>query len=371
MKSHPSSPPRVLLAASGTGGHLFPALYIGEALKEAAPGTEIEFLGSGRPLEEQIIGKAGYPRHVVTIGGLRRLGMKGLFRWLFQLPKASLDVWRILSRLKPDLVVGVGGYVTFLPVTLATLRGIPTWIHEAERKPGLANYVLSYLASRVSTAHQDAAFPKGARTVFTGAPLKRELFNKSFVKHTLSIPPRILVTGGSQGADGVDKGMGAIKELLGRFKVELVHQCRPENREFLEGEYASVGVKAVVVPFLEQMEKYYEWADIVITRSGAGAIRELDVVGRPSILIPLPNAQEQLENAHTLERKGQAIVVEEGVGFATGLAAALEKLCREEYYQAFNRSENQDQRADAATTIAREALSLMKRPGEAVASRAT
>lgn len=371
MKSQSSIASKVLIAASGTGGHLFPALYIAEALKQASPHIEIEFLGSGRPLEEQIIGRAGFTRHVVQIGGLRRLGIKGFSRWLMQLPKASANVWGLISRFKPDLVIGVGGYVTFLPITLARLRGIPTWIHEAERKPGLANYVLSFLATKVSTAHKDAAFPKLASTLHTGAPLKRELFLMNFRKHSLSTPCRVLITGGSQGADGLDKGIAALKELLARLNVELIHQCRPENQQFLEEEYGSVGVKATVTPFLEKMEQYYEWSDIVITRSGAGAVRELDVVGRPTILVPLPNAQEQLENARSLAGKGQAIIVEEGPEMVIALAAALEKLCREEYYQAFNRSDSQDQGADAATIIAEAALSLIKNPDGSVAKRAT
>ena len=145
-----SDPLRVLIAASGSGGHLFPALLIARAFRKLAPGARVEFVGCGRPLEEEIVVKGGFVRHVIPAVGLMRGGLSGLFRFLVNLPSGAWRVWSLLSRLRPQIVVGVGGYVTFLPVTLARLRGIPTWIHEPELKPGLANRILSHYASRIS-----------------------------------------------------------------------------------------------------------------------------------------------------------------------------------------------------------------------------
>ena len=136
--------PRVLVAASGSGGHLMPARYIIEALQSLHPDAKVEFVGSGRVLEGTIIDPTGITRHIIHTVGIKRRGIKGFLEFLLTTPKAVFRTVKLFRSLRPDVVIGVGGYVTFFPVTLAFLFRIPRWIHEAERKPGLATYVLSF-----------------------------------------------------------------------------------------------------------------------------------------------------------------------------------------------------------------------------------
>ena len=147
---------RFLIAASGSGGHLFPAVFIAEALSSVTEHSgkkvvvSVEFIGSGRPLEAEIIDKRGYMRHVYAAAPVKGKGPLGLLRFFLKLPANMLQVYRLLRSYKPHMVIGVGGYVSVLPVVIASLLRIPTWIHEAELEPGMANRVLTYFTKRVS-----------------------------------------------------------------------------------------------------------------------------------------------------------------------------------------------------------------------------
>ena len=149
------SPRRIIVAASGTGGHLIPALHIVDALKRAEPSCVVEFIGAGRPLEEKLIVEKGYTRHTIASAGIKRRRLTGAVQFLVRFPKGVSQIRSLYRSFRPDVVVGVGGYVSVLPVIVARFMGIPTWIHEAERKPGLANKVLGYFADRMSTAFAD------------------------------------------------------------------------------------------------------------------------------------------------------------------------------------------------------------------------
>jgi UDP-N-acetylglucosamine--N-acetylmuramyl-(pentapeptide) pyrophosphoryl-undecaprenol N-acetylglucosamine transferase len=348
--------PRILIAASGTGGHILPAVYIADALRQKLSGMEVLFVGSGRPLEEKLIEGNGYNRQVITLTGLKKLGLKGLVQFCLSLPRAIAQTSKLLTSFQPTLVVGVGGYVSVLPIIFARLRGIPTWIHEAEHSAGLANWVLAFFAQGISTAWPDTKIPCAAKVIYTGHPVRPELLHQDFTKLSPSEPPRVLVLGGSQGARSLDKGFEVIASWLADRKVSVWHQCRPEHVDELNQLYVQLGLSARASPFIEAMEEALQWSDVIVSRAGAGAVREIGLSGRPAILVPLPGSQEQTDNAHVLLGKGQAIVLQEGDEFPQQLKTSLEKLLVPEYYQYFNRSGKVSEKSEAAERIAQECI---------------
>ena len=236
-----SSPKKVLIAASGTGGHLFPAVYIAEELKKLNPEMEIEFCGAGRPLEEKIVGSRGYGLHVIPIVGVARRGLKGLLQFAFQLPVAFFKTLKLLLAFRPDLVIGVGGYVTVLPVVLARILGKKTLIHEAEVQPGMANQFLSKWADCATVASGETKFKSKIKVVHTGQPINPQLFNMPKANPQTK---NLLILGGSQGARGIDQALIESAAALAEHSVRVFHQCRKESLEKLEVAYKNAGVEA-------------------------------------------------------------------------------------------------------------------------------
>lgn len=351
----------ILIAASGTGGHLLPALYIASALKEADPSLKVAFVGAGTPLEEKLIDSRGYPRYVVLSRKLRRMGVRGAISWLLHLPAGLVQAWSLLGRLQPEVVIGVGGYASVLPVMVGALRGVRTWIHEAERRPGWANWLLSVVATKCSLSFPDARMPVWARTVVTGQPLRPELVSVSFAPIPAGKRRTIFITGGSQGARALDEVGIALAPFFAERGLSIRHQCRPEAVEAVKAAYERAGVEATVVSFVDSMTEVYQWASIVISRSGLGMMRELRFTGRPSILVPLPGAEEQHYNAQLLVDRGQGVVCPEGPAFATRMQAHLEQMLSPKDYEGFckHAGEGSDD-ASAAARIAEGVLALVK-----------
>ena len=345
---------RVLIAASGTGGHLFPAVFIARAFERNTSNVVIEFVGSGRPLEEKIIGGAGYKINVISMVGVKRRGILGLLQAILLTPKALLETIRLFRGFKPDVVIGVGGYVAFMPITWARLTGVKTWIHEAELKPGMANKVMSMYAHKVSVAFKEATLASRRNAVFTGQPVREELSKVPKTIPPNEKPRKILVVGGSQGANALDKTLPRLGALLRDNSAEILHQCRPENVDTVSTAYKASGINAQVVSFIDDMAGAYSNCHIVISRSGAGAVMELGVVNRPGILVPYPFAQgdHQTANALTLVNAGKALLVKEGDDFPAKLEAALRNLFGTDFYRVMQSRPFEGRIGDAADRIA-------------------
>lgn len=356
---------RFLIAASGSGGHLIPAIEIARALKIENPNVEIQFLGSGRPLEAKLIDSVGYRRHVVNLVGLKSRGIRGIFRFLWLLPRAIMDTWKIISDYRPNCIIGVGGYVAVLPVFLGFLRGIPTWIHEAELRPGLANYFLCFMANKVSLAFEHAQMPRMSNCVFTGHPLRPEISALANRPLRTSVAKRILIMGGSQGSKALDQ---AVLDLGAYFKsadLEIWHQARPENIMQLKEKMAQIGLQSQIDSYIDKLTDAYAWCDLIISRSGAGAVMELGLINIPCILVPYPFSQANHQRANALElvRRGKAILVEEGPQFAERLKSALNSLLDPSAYSRM-RAQAYDQRGlDASSKIARGCIALCAEGG--------
>ena len=303
-----------------------PALYL--AREFSARGDDVMFIGSGRPLEVKLIDKAGYQRRVINFIGLNKRSLRAVAQVVLNLPRAFAQSRAILKQFNPDVVVGMGGYVSVPPVLMAYLLGVPTWIHEAELYPGRSTRLLKSFAARVSLAFPSNPLAARANAVVTGHPVRTEI---------VSVPPwrsrsesirHILVVGGSQGAAALDRCLPPIIASISTSQIDIWHQCREENVEKVRKLYEQYKIKARVESFIEEMCEAYAFADLIISRSGAGAVMELGAVNRATILVPFPHAQggHQLLNARILSDAGKAVLVEEGSDFSARLELAVRSL---------------------------------------------
>lgn len=344
----------VLIAAGHTGGHLFPAVYIAQAIKEIDPSCEIEFVGAGKPLEAEIVDSRGFKRHVIDAVGFKKKGAKDRLIFFIRFPLAFFQAWRIISKTKPSAVVGAGGYVSFFPILAAALRGIPTWIHEVEMRPGLTNRVLGKIAAIVSVAHEETMDYFRGKALLSGHAINPAFFSDEFKTESPDAPSRLLVVGGSQGADSVDRMLISAVEDLAKLKVKVVHQSRAENIEMLRAAYAKAGIEAEVLPFIRDMASAYKNADVVVGRSGAGTILEVSLINRPAIFVPLPHAagNEQLHNAQVLVRAGKALCIEEGPNIDARFHQALSFVFSKDAFQRMKSIPNSRPPRNGAKTIA-------------------
>ena len=304
----------VVIAAGGTGGHLYPAVALAEAFREQDENAVITFVGAGRSLEEAILSHGGFNMEPIEAQGI--VGRRGWasLQALCLIPRAILKARRILREGHADLVIGTGGYVSPPVVMAAGLLGIPRAILEPNAMPGLANRVLNPVANRVFLAFEDAKNyfnPSKIRVV--GTPVRKEFL-------VPGPPPSgqlrtLLVFGGSQGARAINSAMLEaiqISRIL-REDVHIIHQTGEQDHERMQAAYAEAGVQAEVVPFLFDMARALRSADLVVARSGAGTLAELAACGKAAILIPYPHAthQHQEKNSREVEAAGAAMVLAE------------------------------------------------------------
>jgi UDP-N-acetylglucosamine--N-acetylmuramyl-(pentapeptide) pyrophosphoryl-undecaprenol N-acetylglucosamine transferase len=307
----------ILLAAGGTGGHLFPAQALADALIKR--GAVIDLATDTRAAHFKFPARNV---HVIPSATLRGRNPVALARTAALLTLGTAKAWSMLGRLRPAVVVGFGGYPTVPPLMAATLRGIPTVLHEQNGVMGRANRLLASRVTAIATGFRslknlDAALQ--AKVTFTGNPVRREV---SAAAAAPSAAPEangkqhLLVFGGSQGARVMAEIVPAAIERLTtdlRARLELVQQARGEDLETVRGIYARLGVAADCAPFFSDLPVRMAAAHLVISRSGASTVAELSAIGRPAILVPLPHSldQDQFVNAGVLEAAGGALRIEQ------------------------------------------------------------
>ena len=327
----PDRMPLVLLCAGGTGGHLFPAEALAAAL--AQRGVVVDLATDARA---EKYGKA-FPAgniHVVRSDTVRGRDPVALARTGLSLLGGAVDAWRLLGRLRPAAVVGFGGYPSAPPLLVATLRGIPTLIHEQNAVMGRANRLLASRVTRIATGFAgvlDAVPALAAKAVHTGNPLRPMVLAAAATPYDppqADGPLRLVVFGGSQGAramsDVVPPAIGHLAPAL-RQRLAVVQQAREEDVARVTARYREMGVAAEVAPFFTDLPARIAAAHLVVSRSGASTVAELAAIGRPSILAPLPGAldQDQSANAGVLERAGGAIRLERDSFTPNRVAAEL------------------------------------------------
>jgi len=326
-------PLRLLVAGGGTGGHLYPGIAIAEEVRTAT-GGEAVFVGTSRGLESRLVPAAGFPLELVTVSGLKRMGLRSLLRGLARLPGAFLESARILRRHRPDVVLGVGGYASGPLVFAAALLGYPTAIQEQNSQPGFTNRMLGRLVRRVFIAFDDAAARFARRKVrFLGNPVRRTFLDRAAAGTPATDDPRaIVILGGSQGSRAVNElasGMVRVLDARGRLPP-IIHQTGPDQFDEMQVSYAALGYegRVTVRAFIDDMPAVLGQAAVCVARAGALTLAELAIMRRPAILIPLPTAADdhQTMNALAFERAGAAVVLPQGEASATRLGDLVDEI---------------------------------------------
>mgnify|MGYP001098920686 CR=1 FL=1 len=364
----------IMLAAGGTGGHLFPAFALAEELRRRGVAVDLmtdmrgDRYGGGFPA------RAVYQ---VPSATLASRAPRDIAKTMLTLGRGTGVAFGMLGRVRPNAIIGFGGYPTYPPLVAARLRGIPTAIHEQNAVLGRANKMLAKRVTAVATSFERTKFLDGslaAKSVLTGNPVRKAVIEAASLGFLPPLPDsaiRILIFGGSQGArffsDVVPLALFALPDTL-RQRLRVVQQAREEDMERVREAYAEAGIKADIAPFFTDLPARMADAHLIIGRAGASTVAELAVIGRPSILVPLPHAldNDQLNNARRLEESGGAWCIEQRNLSPERLADELEKLLKDpDTLAAAAKAAKNAGRPDAVRNLADFALALAegRRPG--------
>ncbi len=326
---------RLLVAGGGTGGHLFPGLALAEEVKTRHPRNDVLFVGSARGLEAKVVPKAGFPLELIGVGPLKGQGAFGFVRGLGRVPRALLQSMAVLRRFDPDVVVGVGGYASGPAVMAAWMLRIPTAVQEQNALPGMTNRLLGRFARAIFIAFEEARpfFPVG-RTHLLGNPIRRAFLDNYLHSKSPGARLSILVTGGSQGAHGLNTRVADAVERLAPAlgpRLRILHQTGVKDLDGVRARYerlSSTGIEVSATPFIDDMAGAYAEADLLVCRAGATTIAELTVCKKPAILVPFPFAADdhQTVNARSLVQAGAALLMQERDLTGEALAAELRAL---------------------------------------------
>jgi UDP-N-acetylglucosamine--N-acetylmuramyl-(pentapeptide) pyrophosphoryl-undecaprenol N-acetylglucosamine transferase len=344
----------ILIAAGGTGGHLFPGIAVADELVRRDPATRVVFVGTPRGLESRIVPRAGYALELLPILPLKGVGAARTLRGLLALPRALFRAFGLLRRERPRAVLGVGGYAGGPLVLVAALMGVRTVILEPNARPGFTNRVLRPFAGKAACAYEEARRAFGSRGVLTGNPVRGGFASLPEKEHE---PPfTLLAFGGSQGSRILNRSLlEGLPRLPSASRLRIVHQTGEAMREEVAAAYARSGREAEVLAFLDDMETHFGQADLVLSRSGATTCAELTAAGKAAVLIPFAAAADdhQRTNARAMEAAGAARVVEEkdltGESVARAIVEVLEEPGRLQGMEAASRRLG---RPDAAARVA-------------------
>lgn len=305
---------RVLLAGGGTAGHTSPLLATADALRRLAPDTEITCLGTPRGLETRVVPEAGYPLELIAPVPLPRRPNVDLLRVPQRLRGAVRETMEIFDRVRPDVVVGYGGYVSMPAYLAARRRRLPLVVHEQNALPGLANKVGARIADRVAVSFPGTRLP---RAEYIGLPIRSMISRldrparRAEARQFFGLDPdlpTLLVTGGSQGARRLNQAVSAASGALAAAGVQVLHVVGPKG----EATPVVSGVPYVVLNFVDRMDLAYAAADLVVCRAGASSVTEAAAVGLPAVFVPLPIGNgEQAHNARPVVDAGGGLLVDD------------------------------------------------------------
>lgn len=312
---------KVIIAGGGTGGHLFPGIAVAEELKHAAISSQddIVFVGTEHGIEARVIPKESYTLRFIRSQGFVGKSFIGKIKAVVSFLYGIFDSFRTLTHVKPQIVIGIGGYASLSTVLAAHFRGIPTIILEQNSTPGLANRILGKFVDAIAVTYQDSIsyFPEH-KTYLTGNPIRKNIIkrDKESAYSDFSLEHgkfTVFVFGGSSGASSINSAMSeALNYILDfRQNIQLIHQTGTKDYESSREIYRRLDFKAFVAPFIYKMAEAYCAADLVICRAGATTLAELTAVGKPAVLIPYPYAagNHQESNARKLADMGAAKII--------------------------------------------------------------
>lgn len=320
---------KVLFAAGGTGGHIFPAIAVAKELQRRDAATEVLFVGTARGLETRIVPENGFQLSLIDSSGLKNVGFIGKIKGLTVLPKSFLEARSLIRQFRPHVVVGAGGYVSGPVLMMAAIMGVPTLVMDSNALPGFTNRQLARFIDKAALTFEESLPYFGKKGVVIGNPVRQEFFE---------IEPKgredvtnVLIFGGSQGArainNAVTDSLGEMEDLAG--KLSFTHQTGEADFEKIRELYKrSAFENADVRPFISNMVEEFAKADIVICRAGATTCAELGAAGKAAIMIPLPTAADdhQRKNAEAMERAGGAKMLLQRDLSGTKIAEELREL---------------------------------------------
>lgn len=364
---------RIILSGGGTGGHVFPAVAIANAVKTAVPGASILFVGAKGRMEMEKVPAAGYEIEGLWISGLQRRLTTDNLMFPFKVISSLYHARKIIKSFKPDIVVGTGGYASGPTLRMAAWLGIPTLIQEQNSFPGITNKMLAPKVDRICVAYEgmEKFFP-ASKIRLTGNPVRNDIeFNtitkSEAIKHFNLTADKItlLVVGGSLGARTINQSIHAGLQRIADSNIQLIWQTG--KHYVIEAgkainEYSDKGI--ITQPFIKEMNMAYAAADIVVSRAGAIAISELCITGKPSILVPSPNVAEdhQTMNALALTKRGAAILVKDSEAPAVLVNTILKLASNLDEQKSLSANISSMAMPDAAGLIAREVFEIAFKP---------
>ena len=355
---------RVVIAGGGTGGHLYPGIAVARELLARRPGSTVTFAGTERGIEFRVVPREGFELDTIRSGGLKGKSLSDRARGASLIPLGMLDAWGIVSKRRPDLVIGVGGYSSGPVVLTAALRGVPTMLLEQNAVPGLTNRMLARVVDAAAVTYESTRSFFGSKAFVSGNPVRAEFVDRAeAAQGTRGAGVQLLIFGGSQGAQAINAAMVAAAPRLAEAGVPLriTHQTGERDVEMVRKGYAAAGLTATVEPFLFDMGVRLGQADLVVCRAGATTLAELTAAGKPSILIPLPTATDdhQRKNAEALASSGAAEVMLQQDATGPALAERIVRLVNDEAARSrMSAAARTLARPDAARVIVDRALAL-------------
>lgn len=377
---------RLVIAGGGTGGHLFPAIAVARAVTALEPHADILFVGTRHGIEARIIPGTEFPIRFVTARGMRSAGILNTIRGAFELPLGVVQSWSILREFKPTVVMGVGGYASGPTLAAAVLMRIPTAIQEQNSVMGTTNRMLAGWVKRIFISWDDTE-PRTSpnKTMLTGNPVREDVIQA----HTDEAGPvclpktskdldsgfrrndekafHILIFGGSRGARSINQAIAANLDLMAPMaeRIKIFHQTGQGAAEEMRERYRAAGIDADVTEFIDRMGPAYQWADLVISRSGASSLAEITAVGKPAVVIPYPYAigDHQAKNAAALaSRDAVRVIRDDQLKNGRLLKTVREFVENPDLLRSMAKNSRRLGRPLAAHTIAQELIKLQRSP---------
>ncbi|MEK6282172.1 MAG: undecaprenyldiphospho-muramoylpentapeptide beta-N-acetylglucosaminyltransferase [Acidobacteriota bacterium] len=348
---------RALIAAGGTGGHIYPGVAVAHEILRRHPGSEIRFVGTSRGLESKLVPKAGFELSFIESAGLKNVGLAARIRGLMILPKSLREASRLLKQYRPDVVIGAGGYVSGPVLLTAALMRLPTLIMDSNALPGFTNRRLGRFVDKAAVSFDEALRYFPGKGVVTGNPVRREFFeipNRMRDSNQFSV----LVFGGSQGARAINEAIVAALPHLEELRpmLRITHQTGEADFEKVRDAYLDAGwsMQANVTKYIDDMVSAFANVDLVISRAGATTTAELIAAGKAALMIPFPLAADdhQRKNAEALESNGAARMILQQDLTGERVAREIKALVREPgKITAMEKASRKLARGDAAAAV--------------------
>ena len=343
---------KVLIAAGGTGGHIYPGIAVAKEIMRRNETSEVLFVGTSRGLETKIVPANGFQLSLINSVGLKNVGFVGKLKGLFILPKSFLEARRLIKEFQPDVVVGAGGYVSGPVLLMASLQKIPTLVMDSNALPGFTNRRLAPFVTKAALTFEEALPYFGKKGIVTGNPVRQEFFEIEPKSRGEKI--NILIFGGSQGARAINNAMTDALNNLQSFKdkLQITHQTGEADFEKVKEIYNLGGWQnSDVRSFISDMVSEFAESDLIICRAGATTCAELAAAGKAAIMIPLPTAADdhQRRNAEALKKAGAArMVLQKDLNGESLANEILSLINSPEKISAMETAANKSARKDAA-----------------------